>query len=124
MRRKYLALATATFMAVMLMSSTAIAGDKCYFFAADGYMLSNTVTLDGYTVDESGAWVQDIPKVERDWYIGEDGLAHGPEGDKEGYTYIPGYGYVDMSNAGQAQEGNNGGPSEDELSGNKIGNMG
>ena len=85
-------------------------GDKCYFFAADGYMLSNTVTLDGYTVDESGAWVQDIP--------------HGPEGDKEGYTYIPGYGYVDMSNAGQAQEGNNGGPSEDELSGNKIGNMG
>ena len=124
MRRKYLALATATFMAVMLMSSTAIAGDKFYFFAADGYMLSNTVTLDGYTVDESGAWVQDIPKVERDWYIGEDGLAHGPEGDKEGYTYIPGYGYVDMSNAGQAQEGNNGGPSEDELSGNKIGNMG
>ena len=151
MRRKYLALATATFMAVMLMSSTAIAaewqqdnvgwryqeddgsytmntwkwiGDKCYFFAADGYMLSNTVTLDGYTVDESGAWVQDIPKVERDWYIGEDGLAHGPEGDKEGYTYIPGYGYVDMSNAGRAQEGNNGGPSEDELSGNKIGNMG
>lgn len=29
---------------------------ECYYFGNDGYMLSNTVTPDGYFVDPSGAW--------------------------------------------------------------------
>ena len=29
---------------------------KCYYFDGNGYMLSNTTTPDGYTVDASGAW--------------------------------------------------------------------
>lgn len=29
---------------------------KCYYFDANGYMLANTTTPDGYTVDGSGAW--------------------------------------------------------------------
>ena len=29
---------------------------KCYYFDGNGYMLSNTITPDGYTVDSSGAW--------------------------------------------------------------------
>ena len=29
---------------------------KCYYFDGNGYMLSNTTTPDGYTVDSSGAW--------------------------------------------------------------------
>ena len=30
---------------------------KCYYFDGNGYMLTNTTTPDGYTVDASGAWV-------------------------------------------------------------------
>lgn len=30
---------------------------KCYYFMADGYCLTGTQTPDGYTVDETGAWV-------------------------------------------------------------------
>lgn len=30
---------------------------KCYYFDGNGYMLSNTTTPDGYTVDASGAWL-------------------------------------------------------------------
>lgn len=30
---------------------------KCYYFDGNGYMLANTTTPDGYTVDASGAWV-------------------------------------------------------------------
>jgi len=30
---------------------------ECYYFDASGYMLANTTTPDGYTVDVSGAWV-------------------------------------------------------------------
>lgn len=29
---------------------------ECYYFGDDGYMLSNTVTPDGYFVDQSGSW--------------------------------------------------------------------
>lgn len=29
---------------------------ECYYFDGNGYMLSNTTTPDGYTVDGSGAW--------------------------------------------------------------------
>lgn len=34
-----------------------VIGDKWYFFGQDGRMYHNTVTPDGYTVDESGAWI-------------------------------------------------------------------
>lgn len=29
---------------------------ECYYFGADGYMLSDTTTPDGYTVNSDGAW--------------------------------------------------------------------
>lgn len=32
---------------------------KCYYFNSDGYCLLNTRTPDGYTVDDSGAWIVD-----------------------------------------------------------------
>lgn len=49
-------------------------GDKCYYFGADGYMLSNTVTPDGCYVDASGAWVTD-PQILGNIYgaVGKDG---------------------------------------------------
>lgn len=31
---------------------------ECYYFDAAGWLLANTTTPDGYTVNESGAWVQ------------------------------------------------------------------
>lgn len=31
---------------------------ECYYFDADGWMLSETVTPDGYTVNEAGAWTE------------------------------------------------------------------
>ena len=31
---------------------------ECYYFDADGWMLANTTTPDGYQVDGNGAWVQ------------------------------------------------------------------
>ncbi len=30
---------------------------ECYYFGANGYMLSNSVTPDGYYVNQNGAWV-------------------------------------------------------------------
>ncbi len=30
---------------------------ECYYFNQDGYCLTNTITPDGWTVNESGAWV-------------------------------------------------------------------
>lgn len=32
---------------------------KCYYFGGDGYMLSDTTTPDGHTVDATGAWTVD-----------------------------------------------------------------
>lgn len=32
---------------------------KCYYFDGNGYMLANTTTPDGFTVDASGAWTVD-----------------------------------------------------------------
>lgn len=32
---------------------------ECYYFNSDGYMLENTVTPDGYTVNAQGQWVSD-----------------------------------------------------------------
>lgn len=31
---------------------------ECYYFGADGYMLANTTTPDGYTVNADGAWIE------------------------------------------------------------------
>ena len=30
---------------------------ECYYFDSTGYMLANTVTPDGYTVNADGAWI-------------------------------------------------------------------
>lgn len=39
-------------------------GGKYYYFGADGYMLADTTTPDGYYVDASGAWVQDAGQAD------------------------------------------------------------
>lgn len=31
---------------------------ECYYFGSDGYLLENTLTPDGYTVDSDGAWTE------------------------------------------------------------------
>jgi N-acetylmuramoyl-L-alanine amidase len=31
---------------------------ECYYFGDKGGMYQNCITLDGYKVDETGAWVQ------------------------------------------------------------------
>ena len=37
---------------------------ECYCFDAQGSLYQNTVTPDGYTVDSSGAWMQDgVPQT-------------------------------------------------------------
>lgn len=38
------------------------ADGKAYYFGADGYMLVNTITPDGYSVDANGVW---IPAVDQ-----------------------------------------------------------
>lgn len=35
-----------------------------YYFNNNGYLLTNTITPDGYTVDENGAWVASIPQIQ------------------------------------------------------------
>ena len=35
----------------------------CYYFDANGYILTNTTTPDGYTVNEDGKWVTDTGLV-------------------------------------------------------------
>lgn len=42
----------------------------CYFFHEDGHMLQSTTTPDGYTVNESGAWIENGQAV----YRGEGGI--------------------------------------------------
>lgn len=37
-------------------------GGVMYYFDNRGYLLTNTVTPDGYTVDKNGAWVSSIPQ--------------------------------------------------------------
>ena len=32
--------------------------EECYYFDANGYMLANTTTPDGYTVNADGAWTE------------------------------------------------------------------
>lgn len=54
---------------------------KCYYFNKNGYCLLDTTTPDGYTVDDSGAWIVDdmvqIQDQEKtrwvDTFISEDG---------------------------------------------------
>lgn len=35
-----------------------------YYFNSNGYLLTNTITPDGYTVDENGAWIAYIPQIQ------------------------------------------------------------
>lgn len=70
--------------------------DKLYYFNEDGYMLSNTVTPDGCTVDENGVWVKpkeeerkvEIPESKE--YIGEVPYCE----------YVPGFGYIEIGPLG------------------------
>ena len=39
--------------------------DNWYYFDSNGELLTNTITPEGYTVDEKGIWKIDIPKKER-----------------------------------------------------------
>ena len=39
--------------------------DNWYYFDSNGELLTNTITPEGYTVDEKGVWKIDIPKKER-----------------------------------------------------------
>ena len=44
-------------------STTLVSGNsdgvyECYYFGSDGYLLENTLTPDGYTVDSDGAWTE------------------------------------------------------------------
>lgn len=31
--------------------------EECYYFDSEGWLITNSVTPDGYTIDENGAWV-------------------------------------------------------------------
>ena len=51
---------------------------QCYYFDGNGYMLSNAVTSDGYTVNADGAWI-------------ENGIVKSAlSGTWQGYHIIPG----------------------------------
>ena len=39
--------------------------DNWYYFDSNGELLTNTITPEGYTVDEKGVWKIDVPKKER-----------------------------------------------------------
>lgn len=39
---------------------------ECYYFDADGYLVTDTKTLDGYTVNENGTWTVDGIVQEKD----------------------------------------------------------
>ncbi len=58
---------------------------ECYYFDAEGYMLANTLTPDGYTVDADGAWTemgqkQARPASEVPSYIEEEPQEEEPAG--------------------------------------------
>lgn len=44
-------------------------GDTWYYFNESGEMLKNTVTPDGYVLDESGRWIETDPAPENDFSI-------------------------------------------------------
>lgn len=48
---------------------------ECYYFDADGWMLADTVTPDGYTVNGNGAWVQNGQVMTRETNQTEEGVA-------------------------------------------------
>jgi len=84
-------------------------GGKHYYFGADGYMLENTVTPDGYQVGADGAWIEN-PKPEAPYYqLLSDPLFYGgaPDylGDKSIFLLL-GYG-ADLSDCGSYYELNN-----------------
>lgn len=66
-----------------------------YYFNEGGYMLSDTITPDGYTIDKSGEWIQDtdsdIQSTNNNTYIFEKSGEWVNDGDiPEGeYVYYP-----------------------------------
>ena len=46
--------------------------DNWYYFDSNGELLTNTITPEGYTVDEKGVWKIDIPKKERQLNINNE----------------------------------------------------
>lgn len=70
---------------------------KQYYFGANGYMLANTTTPDGYQVGADGAWVEEVPQV-----IAQtgDGTRQNPYNAYAGadfayeLTYLPEYNYT------------------------------
>lgn len=60
--------------------------EECYYLDADGWMLSNTTTPDGYVVDSSGAWVEHGMIQTRSIYEQEI-LAAGLVRQKTGWGY-------------------------------------
>ncbi len=70
----------------------------CYYFDSDGYVLKNT-DIDGWTVNENGAWVIDnIPQgmwisIPSDYYdvpVSTEGLSNSSLGGKYYYMYSDG----------------------------------
>lgn len=74
---------------------------KCYYFNQDGYMLSNTITPDGFTVDKDGEWVVNGVVQSRQqnydkWigtYISEDEQVITVTGADDSGVYITFHGY-------------------------------
>lgn len=46
---------------------------KDYYFDANGYMLANTITPDGYQVGPDGAWIPEVAEGDRYGAGGEEG---------------------------------------------------
>ena len=59
---------------------------KHYYFGADGYMLSNTTTPDGYQVGADGAWVDSTQQVQT--IINVEGLSPQQNGYDVTYQYF------------------------------------
>lgn len=55
---------------------------ECYYFGSDGYMLSDTTTPDGYTVNQDGAWT-----VDGGVQLQYEGQADADESDEEDEDY-------------------------------------
>lgn len=58
---------------------------ECYYFGADGYMLADTVTPDGYQVNADGAWTTDgAPQLR---YSENTDNSQSDSMDENGYSY-------------------------------------
>lgn len=58
---------------------------ECYYFGADGYMLADTVTPDGYQVNTDGAWTTDgTPQLR---YSENTDNSQSDSSEENGYSY-------------------------------------